>query len=137
MTPRDSSPHPTLPQPHLAPPPVWVVRLLQLAGRHAPLYVGDVLLQVEQGPSVIVHLVRGVPRHGEHLVVVLAGPGVGHGDLEGHLGGPAVGVQQGGGHLDLVLHQQTVETNTDLANQSVVEEPAGQLYDGYIALVKE
>ena len=30
----------THPQPHLAPPPRWVVRLLQLAGRHAPLYVG-------------------------------------------------------------------------------------------------
>ena len=100
-----------------------VMRLSQLAGGHAPLYVGDVLLQVEQGSSVIVHLVRGVPRHGEHLIVVLAGPGVGHGDLEGHLGGSAVRVEEGGGELDLVLQQQPVQADTDLPNQPVVEEP--------------
>ena len=73
---------------------------------------------------------RKSPRHrdgphvpGEHLVVVLAGPGVGDGHLEAHLGGPAVGVQQGGGHLDLVLHQQPVQSDTDLTNKSVVEKP--------------
>ena len=57
--------------------------------------------------------------------MVLAGPGVGDGHLEAHLGGPAVGVQQGGRHLDLVLHQQPVQSDTDLANQAVVQEPGG------------
>ena len=49
---RDSSlPHTA---PHLAPPPRSVVRLLQLAGRHAPLNVGwgpavnDVRLELEK-----------------------------------------------------------------------------------------
>ena len=111
----------------------FILGLLQLTGGHASLDICNILLQVEQSLPVIINLIRGVS--GDHLVVVLAGARVGDGHLEAHLGGPAVGVQQGGGHLDLVLHQQTVETNTDLANQSVVEEPAGQLYDGYI--VKE
>ena len=43
--------------------------------------------------------------------------------LQGHLGWPAMGVQEAGGHLDLLLHQQTVQSNTDLPNLAVIEKP--------------
>ena len=104
----------------------FILSLLQLTGGHASLDICNILLQVQQSFPVIVHLVRGVS--GDHLVVVLAGARVSHGHLEAHLGGPAVGVQQGGRHLDLVLHQQAVQTNADLTNKAIVEEPEGQLY---------
>ena len=41
--------------------PQFILSLLQLTGRHAPLNVGDVLLQVQQSFPVLINLVRGVP----------------------------------------------------------------------------
>ena len=99
----------------------FILGLLQLTGGHASLDICNILLQVQQSLPVIVNLIRGIS--GDHLVVMLAGARVRDRHLQAHLGGPAVGVQQGGGHLDLVLHQQSVQSDANLANKSIVEKP--------------
>ena len=55
--------------------------------------------------------------------VLLPGPAVGQGELEGEAGGPAVRVEQPGGQLQPVLLQQRVQRHTGLAHQPVVQKP--------------